>query len=96
MTAAVLHGELAALADKKKIAFPYENGRSLGQRLSNAEPNLRTIILSPPGIPPAVPGKAAGVPLGAFGAPRAPTGRSGLTAARRQNGVAGGARRPAA
>jgi hypothetical protein len=44
VTAAVLHGELAALAERKKIEFPYENGRSLGQRLSNAEPNLRTII----------------------------------------------------
>jgi hypothetical protein len=44
MTAAGLHKELAQLAEAEKVEFAYKSSRSLAQRLSNTEHNLRSIM----------------------------------------------------
>jgi hypothetical protein len=42
--AATLFRELSAIAEAERLAFTYKNARSLGQRLANAEHNLRTVV----------------------------------------------------
>jgi hypothetical protein len=41
--AGTLHGELVKLAEEKRLKFGYTSGRSLGQRLRNVLPNLRSV-----------------------------------------------------
>lgn len=42
--ASTFHSELKALAEEKHMDFGYRNGKALGQRINNAEHNLRKIV----------------------------------------------------
>jgi hypothetical protein len=44
VTSAQLHAELSRLADLRDMAFVYQSGRSLGQRLRNVESNLGAVV----------------------------------------------------
>jgi len=44
VTASDLFKELRYLAEKANLPFDYENGRSLGQRLSHIESNLKSVV----------------------------------------------------